>query len=183
MSNYRRWRVSGGVFFFTIVTSTRTPLFLNEVNRRFLRESFQHVRCLNQFELPAMVLLPDHLHMLMQLPPGDTDYSLRVRQIKTLFTKRLSELNETRKVVSMSRKSRGEHNVWQRRFYEHTVRDEDDFQRCADYIHVNPVKHRLVARVSDWKWSSFHQWVAEGYYNLDWGTGSDWFGDEFKKFE
>ena len=82
-----------------------------------------------------------------------------------------------------SQKKRAEHTDWQRRFFEHLVRDEIDLRRCADYIHVNPVKHCLVTRVRDWPWSSFHRWVRLGHYDLDWGSSDAWYGDEFKNFE
>ncbi len=180
MGNYRRWRLEGGTFFFTVVTEKRRPLFHDPETRRLLREAFVKVKRRRPFEIPAIVLLPDHLHLIMQLPEGDLDYSNRIRQIKSLFTISLGELTDTRQGRSESRARRGEHNVWQRRFYEHTIRDEDDFIRCADYIHVNPVKHRLVTRVADWPWSSFHRWVAAGHYAPDWGGSDEWFGDEFE---
>ncbi len=182
MSDYRRWRVSGGTYFFTVVTYNRNRLFENDRARRFLRDSFHDVRRRHSFKIPAIVLLPDHLHMLMHLPSGDDDYSVRIRQIKTQFTRHWAHVQDTKQQRSMSRQSRGEHNVWQRRFYEHTVRDEEDFQHCADYIHVNPLKHGLVKRVIDWPWSSFHRWLADGRYESGWGDG-EWFGDEFQKYE
>lgn len=183
MSEYRRWYVAGGTFFFTMVTHNRKQLFENATNRRFLRESIIDVKRRQPFEIPAIVLLPDHLHLIMRLPPNDSDYSTRIRQAKTLFTRRMLTTCDTMSNRSVSRARRGEHNVWQRRFYEHMVRDEDDFQRCADYIHVNPVKHELVQRVIDWPWSSFHRWLAAGHYEPGWGDGTDWFGDEFKRYE
>ncbi|MEO2018370.1 MAG: transposase [Fuerstiella sp.] len=182
MSDYRRWKISGGTFFFTIVTHNRKRLFDSDTARQFLRESFYEVTSRHPFAIPAIVLLPDHLHMLMCLPARDAEFSVRIRQIKTLFTKRWAQVEDTKRQRSMSRQSRGEHNVWQRRFYEHMVRDEEDFQRCADYIHVNPLKHGLVRRVIDWPWSSFHRWLTDGHYEAGWGDG-EWFGDEFQKYE
>lgn len=183
MSNYRRWRAEGGTFFFTIVTYERRPIFAEANARRFLREAIHSVRARLDFHIVAIVLLPDHLHMIMELPPKDDDYSTRLRQIKTLFTRTFTEHADTKCGRSESREKRAEHTVWQRRFFEHMVRDETDLRRCADYIHVNPVKHGLVTRVRDWPWSSFHRWVRLGHYDIDWGSSDAWYGDEFKNFE
>ncbi len=183
MSEYRRWRVAGGTYFFTVVTHQREPLFSEADARRNLREAFTIARKHNPFDVLSIVLLPDHFHVVLELPLGDCDYTVRIRQIKTLFTRELARCSNTKKGLSRSRSKRGEHNVWQRRFYEHTVRDEEDLSRCVDYIHVNPVKHKLVKRVRDWPWSSVHRWVKEGHYPIDWGCSDEWFGDEFKRFE
>ncbi len=86
-------------------------------------------------------------------------------------------------MVGPSRRRKQERGIWQRRFYEHTCRDEDDLKRCIDYIHVNPVKHGLVGRVIDWPWSSFHRYVRLGEYPIDWGGGDEWYGDEFRRAE
>ena len=117
-----------------------------------------------------MVVLPDHIHALWTLPPDDADFSLRWQLIKRSFTERLLEQGVLDTRARMGRRS-GERSVWQRRFWEHTIRDEDDFSRCLDYVHWNPVKHGLVERVADYRWSSFARFVELGEYTPDWGTG------------
>jgi hypothetical protein len=117
-----------------------------------------------------------------ELPRGDTDYTTRGRQIKTHVTRALEgRLGGT--AISASRRRRAEKGIWQRRFYEHLCRDEADVKRLVDYIHVNPVKHRLSARVRDWPWSSFHRYVRLGEYAIDWGSSDLWYGDEFTRLE
>ena len=137
------------------------------------------VRRRRPFGVLAVVLLPDHLHTVWELPRGDSDYSTRIRQLKTIFTRSYltQHLVPSR---SMSRARRAEHSVWQRRFYEHTCRDEADLKRCVDYVHINPVKHKLVEQVHEWPWSSFHRYVRLGEYERGWGTSPLWFGDEFR---
>ena len=117
-----------------------------------------------------MVLLPDHLHTIWTLPRGDADYSSRWRRIKAEFTDAYLAAGGRELPVSPSRKKRGERGIWQRRFWEHVVRDEDDLKRCVDYCHWNPRKHGLVERVRDWEYSTFHQFVERGEYDLDWGS-------------
>ena len=123
------------------------------------------MRQAHPFQIDGIVILPDHLHTLWTLPEGDDDYSLRWRQIKSAFSRRLDE-GET---VSASRSRKRERGVWQRRFWEHTIRDDEDFARHLDYIHYNPVKHGHVKRVADWPYSSFHRHVQQGIYSLEWG--------------
>jgi putative transposase len=117
------------------------------------------------------------------MPRGDHDYSNRWSRIKAQFTKRYLALGGVEGGVSTSRVVRGERGVWQRRFYEHTVRDEVDLKRCIDYIHINPVKHKLTTRVRDWPWSSFHRYVHAGEYDAAWGCIDGFFGDEWARFE
>ena len=183
MSRYRRWRVDGGTYFFTVVTYRRQPLLTSDIGRALLRDALRRVRQRRPFKVVAIVLLPDHLHTLWELPHGDDDYSTRWRQIKTLVARALPRPIDPTNTLSASRRWRGEHGVWQRRFYEHSCRDEADLKRLVDYIHVNPVKHQLVERVSDWPWSSFHRYVRLGEYPPDWGDGDAWYGDEFSRLE
>lgn len=131
----------------------------------------------------AIVLLPDHLHRVWSLPEGDADFSTRWRLIKTEFTQRWLAAGGSELDGTVSRAVKGERGVWQRRFYEHQVRDLADLKRCVDYIHVNPLKHGLVRRVADWPWSSFHRYVLLGEYPADWGSANVWYGDEWKRFE
>ena len=109
-------------------------------------------------------MLPEHLHCVLTLPPGDSDFSLRWRLIKTAFSRALPR--EER--ISATRQKYGERGIWQRHYWEHLIRDELDFQRHVDYVHVNPLKHGLVKRVHDWPYSTFHHHVAKGIYPLDW---------------
>ncbi|HEY1376065.1 MAG TPA: hypothetical protein VGF55_04695 [Gemmataceae bacterium] len=118
----------------------------------------------------AVVLLPNHLHTIWTLPPDDADYSLRWGLVKERFTRRYLKGGGAEGMISQSRRQHRERAVWQRRFWEHTVRDEDDLKRCADYVHWNPVKHGLVGRVRDYRWSSFHRFARAGEYEPNWGS-------------
>lgn len=182
MSDYRRYR-DGQLYFFTVVTDRRRPILTTELGRSILRKAFRKVREESPFHVTAIVLLPDHMHAIWELPPGDTDYSTRWKRIKAQFTKHWRRQGGTTTVRSASRQKRGEQGVWQRRFFEHTCRDAKDLKRCLDYLHVNPVKHNVVQRVCDWPWSSFHRYVSLGEYSLDWGNANAWHGDEFRHFE
>ncbi|MCA9049433.1 MAG: transposase [Planctomycetaceae bacterium] len=170
MRRYLRYRVEGGTYFFTLVTHERRPFLTTTIARRCLRASFLSVQRNRAFGIPAIVLLPDHLHCLLQLPRGDSDYSTRLRRIKSEFTKSWLAEGGDEGIRRASLRKKNERAVWQRRFYEHTVRDDEDLNRCADYIHWNPVKHRLVQRVRDYRWSSFHRFVTAGHYDIDWGA-------------
>jgi putative transposase len=169
MPNYRRNYVPGGTYFFTVVTHLRQPLFAQQRWRESLREAIEAIRVDRPFEIDAIVLLPDHLHCVWTLPAGDSDFSVRWRQIKEAFTRLYLDRGGREFVPSASRMRHGERGVWQRRFWEHTCRDQDDVNRCVDYIHWNPVKHKLVTRVRDYPWSSFHRFVRAGIYPLNWG--------------
>lgn len=183
MPNYRRWRILGGTYFFTVVTERRRRFLVTDVARLALRNAFAHVRRERPFTVDAIVLLPDHLHTVWTLPPGDADYSTRWRLIKTHFTDHYLTSGGKESSRSAGRVDKRERGVWQRRFFEHTVRDESDMKRCIDYVHVNPLKHGLVERVVDWPWSSFHRYVKLGEYAADWGSANIWHGDEWKHFE
>lgn len=182
MSDYRRSR-EGRTFFFTVVTHERRPILTTDTGRNLLRSAIYTVKEERPFELVATVLLPDHIHVVWTLPQGDTDYSTRWRRKKSLFTQGWQAEGRLGGRKSESRLKRGEQGLWQRRFYEHTVRDETNLKRCVDYIHVNPLKHHLVERVRDWPWSSFHRYVRLGEYDPDWGNADFWFGEEFKHAE
>jgi putative transposase len=163
MVRYRRNFVSGGTFFFTVTLADRRSSAL--VDRiAYLRDAFRLTRRERPFAIDAIVVLPDHLHAILTLPQDDADFSGRWRRIKGAFTHSL-----VRKGLSVGRNQRGEYALWQRRFWEHTIRDETDFARHVDYIHFNPIKHGLVARVGDWPHSSFHHYVRQSVLPLDWG--------------
>jgi putative transposase len=169
VSDFRRWFVAGGTYFFTIVTYRRRSLLTDESCRRWLRKSILEVHRMYPFKIIATVLLPDHWHLLLQLPLGDDRYSKRIQRIKSGFTRRALAGGVREASVTQSQARRGERGIWQPRFWEHTVADENDLALCADYIHWNPRKHGLVSRVCDWPWSSFHRFVSAGHYELDWG--------------
>ena len=153
----------GGSFFFTVnLADRRQQLLTKHINA--LREAFRYATSRHPLTIDAVVILPEHLHAVWTLPDGDIDFPLRWRLVKTAFSRALPS-DET---VSTSRKSKGERGIWQRRFWEHTLRDEDDYARHVDYIHFNPVKHGHVGCVRDWPYSSFHRMVREGILPEDW---------------
>jgi putative transposase len=131
-----------------------------------LRTAFRETRKDHPFTVDGIVVLPDHLHCLWQLPDGDDDFSLRWRLIKLRFSLRI----DTGERISSSRERKAERGIWQRRYWEHAIRDETDYQTHLDYIHYNPVKHGLVHAAKDWPYSSFHRYVKKGFYPLDWGA-------------
>ena len=172
MPEYRRWMVQGGTYFFTVVTYHRLPILTTPQARKILHSSWMDVKERYPFTMNAICLLPDHLHCIWTLPEGDANYSLRWGEIKKIFSKAYREQVADGEERNESRSKRGEAAIWQRRFWEHTIRDEEDFHRHLDYIHYNPVKHGLVKNVADWLWSSFHRYVELGQYEKDWGASS-----------
>ena len=169
MPEYRRSRIAGGTYFFTVVTYNRRPLLATDTARKLLRQAWVDVRGRFPFDIDSVCLLPDHLHCIWSLPEGDADYSVRWKEIKRVFTKGYVNQVGPGEIRNESRLRRGEAAIWQRRFWEHTIRDEEDLNRHRDYIHYNPVKHGLVRSVSAWPWSSFHRFVEMGYYQQEWG--------------
>lgn len=169
MPEYRRWYVLGGTYFFTLVTYERSKQLTSDLARVLLRRAIDEVRSELPFQIVSWVLLPDHLHTVWTLPPGDSNYSERWKRIKGAFSKSYLAEGGTEGVRNRSRRRRREAAVWQRRFWEHTVEDERDLLECVDYVHWNPVKHGLVSRVRDWPWSTFHRFVEAGHYAIDWG--------------
>jgi putative transposase len=161
MVRYRRNFVPAGTFFFTVTLADRTSSALVR-HVSVLRVAFRIARHERPFTIEAIVILPDHLHAIWTLPPGDPDFSGRWRRIKANFTHQLVAAG-----VSVKRHRNGEYALWQRRFWEHTIRNENDFERHVDYVHFNPVKHRLVSRVRDWPYSSFHAYVRRGVLPAD----------------
>ena len=165
MVDYRRNRVPGGTYFFTVnLLDRRSCLLVEHID--WLREAVRAVKCRRPFEIDAWVVLPDHLHAVWTLPEGDSDYSGRWRSIKIAFAKGLPK-TERRSAVRLNK---GERGIWQRRFWEHTIRDDADYAAHVDYVHVNPLKHGLVERLADWPYSSFHRAVARGVYHQDWAA-------------
>ncbi len=172
---YRRANISGGSFFFTLVTEKRRALFGDRENVDVLREAFRNVKAKRPFVIDAIVIMPDHLHCIWTLPPGDGDFSVRWRLIKTWFTKHCRA--ELRAPQGYSRHQKNEQSLWQRRFWEHTLRDETDFARHVEYIHYNPVKHGYVDTPGEWPYSSFQRYVAAGTFPANWGSGGVIFED------
>jgi putative transposase len=170
MPDYRRWFVPGGTFFFTVVTAERRPILCSELGRYCLRKAMETIRARRPIEVVAFVLLPDHFHTIWTLPEKDADFPTRLRRIKDEFTSAYLVNGGSEAQRSESRQDKHERGIWQRRYWEHSVRDEDDLKRCVDYIHWNPKKHGYVLNVRDWQWSSFHRYVASSEYTLDWGA-------------
>ncbi|MEI6067116.1 MAG: transposase [Methylococcaceae bacterium] len=154
MSNYRRVYLPGGMYFFTLVTFRRQRFLIDDDVRAALREGIQFTRQTKPFKIVAWVQLPDHLHCIWRLPPDDTDFSSRWSMIKRIVTQRCgARLNRPEWLNARLRK-RQQGTLWQHRFWDHLIRDEDDFNRHMDYIHWNPVKHGLVSKLVDWPYSS-----------------------------
>ena len=165
MPDYRRIRVPGGTYFFTVNLLERNSRWL-VTHVDHLREAVRQVRARRPFHIDAWVVLPDHMHAVWTLPAEDTDYSGRWKAIKIAFAKALPR-TEARSSV---RAAKGERGIWQRRFWEHTIRDQRDYAAHVDYVHINPVKHGLVGSVGEWPYSSFHRFVAQGVYPADWAA-------------
>ena len=192
MPRFLRYFAPGGTFFFTLVTYQRRPILTLPIARRLLRRSIREVQARRPFTFEGFVLLPDHLHCVMVLPPGDADFSTRWRKIKEGFTRSFLVQSATDRIpgaktpvgriidptislgrvtepaVSPGQARKGLRGVWQQRFWEHAIRDEADFARHMNYIHFNPVKHGLATCPHAWPWSTFPRWVREGVYEADW---------------
>jgi putative transposase len=164
MTEYRRTPAPGATWFFTVNLARRkgNKLLVNHIDA--LRHAFRSIKEKHPFRLDAVVILPDHLYCIWTLPPDDPDFSVRWRLLKGHFSRAIGKGER----ISRSRQKRRERGVWQRRFWEHQVRDQEDFNRHVDYIHWNPVKHGWVERVKDWPYSSFHGYVARGVYPGNW---------------
>ncbi|MCH8923210.1 MAG: transposase [Planctomycetes bacterium] len=169
MSDYRRYFVAGGTYFFTIVTYQRRRLFDSPDNVQRLREALAEVKDEMPFDIRAAAVLPEHIHFIWSLPPGDDRYSKRLGRMKVEFTRSLYGAGNAPRSASASRRRHGESDVWQRRFWEHTIRDEDEFERLFDYVHFNPVKHGYARCPHEWPASSFGHWARRGVYEMQWG--------------
>lgn len=166
---YRRVRLPGATYFFTLVTEGRRRLFLAQAAVEAYERAVAAVQASRPFEIEAEVILPDHLHVMWSLPDGDADFSTRWRLIKSRFTRSVASAIDA-SATSESRRSKGERGIWQRRFWEHVISNERDFAAHLDYIHYNPVRHGLVAAPREWPHSTFEKWVARGVYEPDWGS-------------
>ena len=170
MSNYRRIYIPGGTYFFTVVTYKRLSFLTHSTVRATLRTSWRAVQEELPFFLIALCLLPDHLHCMWKLPDKDADYSTRWQKIKEGFSRTIDRTILPSVESTESRKSKREAPIWQRRFWEHSIRDQVDYNRHFDYIHYNPVKHGYVNKVIEWPWSTFHRYLSQGIYDPDWGN-------------
>lgn len=163
---YRRANTAGGTYFFTVNLADRKKRLLVE-HAELLRRVMQEVKARHPFRIEALVLLPDHLHALWTLPEGDADFAVRWMLVKAGFSRALPKGER----ASASRMGKRERGVWQRRYWEHQIRDEADFARHAGYIHFNPVKHGYATRPIDWPYSSVHRYVRAGRLPASWGGG------------
>ena len=166
MRTYTRAQVPGGCYFFTLNLAERKGNDLLVQHIAELREAFRTVHAAHPFAIEGIVILPDHLHCIWRLPDDDADFSMRWRPIKAGFSALLPHGER----ISASRARKGERGVWQRRYWEHVIRDERDFRNHMDYLHYNPVKHDYVNAVCDWPHSSFHRLVDRGIYDIRWGA-------------
>ena len=168
MPDFHRYRVPGGSYFFTVNLLERRANTLLTDRIDLLREAVRRVRRGRPFTIDAWVVLPDHLHAVWTLPPGDSDFSTRWRLIKAFFSKGLPRTERRSRV----RLADGERGIWQRRFWEHAIRDDDDYAAHLDYVHFNPVKHGLAATPAAWPYSTFKSCVERGLYPVEW-IGAD----------
>ncbi|SCK22212.1 transposase [Vogesella sp. LIG4] len=163
MASYRRMFVAGGTYFLTVTLLERgSCLLVTHIDA--LRDAVRQTQRVRPFGIDGWVVLPDHFHCLITLPPGDDDFSNRIKAIKIRFVRQLAASEERNAV----RVRKGERGIWQRRFWEHVIRDQTDFNRHLDYIHRNPLKHGLVTHVAAWPYSTFHRYLAAGVYQSDW---------------
>jgi len=173
MPRYKR-AYEGSTYFFTVVTHRRQPFLCDDNPRQFLREAIIDVRRRHPFKINAWVLLPDHLHCIWTLPDSDAGYSTRWALLKAGFSKRMNKsAGRAHPAINPSREKHRESGYWQRRFWEHAIRGQRDYNAHMDYIHFNPVRHGLVSVPRDWEYSSFHKLADEGVYDIEWGSVDD----------
>lgn len=166
MPQYRRDRTPGGTYFFTVNLLDRSQSLLTDYIS-LLRASISRVKESYPFYVDALVVLPEHFHMVLTLPKGSSEYSDIIRFIKSNFSKGMPGSSN---ITCVSRTKRKEKGIWQRRFWEHRIKDEVDYKRHIDYCYFNPVKHNHVKKVSDWPYSTFHRDVSAGLYRKGWAS-------------
>ncbi len=165
---YRRSNIGGGTYFFTVNLAERSrSLLVDHIDT--LREAIRFVKERHPFHIDAMVVLPDHVHAVWTLPYGDADYPTRWMLIKAGFSRRLPKGER----INASRRGKGERGLWQRRYWEHTIRDDEDFCQHVDYIHYNPVKHGYVRHPAEWPYSSIHRYLRHDTMSANWGAAID----------
>ena len=163
---YRRANINGATYFFTVNLANRNSTLLID-NIGALRECIRRVKNKHPFKIDAMVVMPEHLHAMITLPENDNNYAKRWSLIKSGFSRQLPKIES----ISPSRASKGERGIWQRRYWEHCIRDDKDYEAHVNYIHYNPVKHGYVQHAVDWPYSSIHQHIKDGYIGNEWGRG------------
>jgi putative transposase len=152
MMRYRRAKTPGGTYFFTVNLADRTrALLVDHID--LLRASVAKVKEAHPFTALAWVVLPEHMHAIWELPDNDCDFSMRWSLIKSGFSRQISKTEP----IGMSRMTKGERGIWQRRFWEHEIRDEQDLLAHINYIHNNPVKHGHAQSAAEWPYTSFNR--------------------------
>ena len=164
---YRRLFLAGGTYFFTLVTYNRIKIFYNNANTSFFIDSLNNVQHHHPFELLSYCILPDHVHMIWKLPENDGDFPLRIRLLKSYFSRQYTGFESPQ---SASRSHKNERMIWQRRYWEHAIRNERDLIHHTEYIFYNPVKHGLVNTPYDWVNGNFRIFVENGLYDKSWGS-------------
>jgi len=161
---YRRADTKGASYFFTVnLASRQSTLLVDKIDT--LRQSIQTVKQRHPFKIDAMVVMPDHLHAIFTLPPDDNDFAMRWMLIKSGFSRQIP----TGEQINPSRGSKRERGLWQRRYWEHLIRDDNDYNAHVNYIHYNPVKHGYVQQAVNWPYSSIHRYIKNGVINKNWG--------------
>jgi putative transposase len=168
---YQRYFQPGGTFFFTVVTCNRRKIFVNVHAFQLFHQSIEYVQQNHPFQINAYCICPDHIHMIWTLPDGDSDYPTRWRLIKSYFSRNWSY--EENIQITPSRTKKNERMIWQRRYWEHFIKDEFDLKNHVDYINYNPVKHKYVKSPLEWKESSFSDYVSDGLYACNWASEGD----------
>ncbi|USQ13599.1 transposase [Legionella lytica] len=163
--HYRRMLIPGATYFFTLNLQNRNSrLLTNQIAA--LRDAFKRVQQIHHFYIDAIIILPEHLHMIITLPPNALDYSKRLSRIKAIFSMQIQSYES----ISISRQKKRERGIWQRRFWEHMIRDQSDYEHHINYIHYNPVKHGYVKNPSDWPYSSIHRFIRQGIFSEGWAS-------------
>ena len=169
MPTYIRAKNPGGTFFLTFVSHKRRRFLKDSLALECLQDAYQVTVRRRRFLLRAYCVLPDHIHVLVTLPRGDDDFPTRCSAFKGAFTRAYLRAGGEEGQRNVSRYRSGEAAVWQRRYWEHAIRNQRDFERHFDYIHFNPVKHGLVREPGEWEWSTFRRYTLRGWYEADWG--------------
>ena len=179
MTHYRRTNQAGATYFFTVVAYRRRSFLCNDDVLKALRDAIDKTRTQYPFTIDAWVILPDHMHAIWTLPPDDADFANRWRLIKRYVTLVCGASLHEPHLMTVSKTKHRESTLWQRRYWEHLIRDDSDYAKHMDYVHFNPVKHGLVNRAIDWPHSSFHRYVKQDVYATDWGLAAKVDADEF----
>jgi putative transposase len=173
MARYIRLRRAGGIYFFTVVTHNRRPFLVTEHARSCLRQAWEQTQRQCPFDVIAVCVLPDHLHCIWELPEGDDDFPKRWQELKSMFTRTYLRTGGEEGKRTALQQRKGERAVFQPRYYEHCIRDDEDLRRHFDYTHYNPVKHGFAKSAAAWPWSTFHRYARMGWYDADWGLSPD----------